>query len=189
MFTATRTLPTSHGLVNIQPANRNQEASFHRTASTVLCAAYPSSNGWRQTDGLVRGIKIFISTNESVSAKRGFTLIELLVVITIIALLLTIAVPRYFGSVDRAKEAVLQENLASMRDSLDKFYADTGKYPDTLEDLISRRYLRKIPVDPMTESAETWVTIAPEDADKGGVYDVKSGAVGTARDGTPYDEW
>lgn len=121
--------------------------------------------------------------------KRGFTLIELLVVIAIIALLLTIAVPRYFGGVDRAKEAVLHENLATMRDSLDKFYADTGKYPATLDDLVSRRYVRKVPVDPMTESAETWVLIPPADPQKDGVYDVKSGASGTARDGTLYSEW
>ncbi len=124
-----------------------------------------------------------------VNVKRGFTLIELLVVITIIALLLTIAVPRYFGGVDRAKEAVLQENLATMRDSLDKFYADTGKYPATLDELVSRRYLRKIPVDPLTGSSETWIIIPPEGPRKGGVYDVKSGAPGATRDGTPYSDW
>ena len=123
------------------------------------------------------------------SARRGFTLIELLVVVTIIALLLTIAVPRYFSGVDRTKEAVLRENLAIMRDSLDKFYADTGKYPNTLDELVSRKYLRKVPVDPITESAKTWVEIPPEDASKGGVYDVKSGAPGTARDGTSFKDW
>ncbi len=137
----------------------------------------------------MRGIKIFILNNATVKVKHGFTLIELLVVITIIALLLTIAVPRYFGGVDRAKEAVLQEDLATMRDTLDKFYADTGKYPATLDELVSRRYLRKIPVDPMTDSAETWVTVPPEDPTKGGVYDVKSGASGSSRDGKPYSEW
>lgn len=137
----------------------------------------------------MRGIKISISNNTIVNVKRGFTLVELLVVITIIALLLTIAVPRYFGGVDRAKEAVLQEDLATMRESLDKFYADTGKYPATLEELVNRRYMRKIPVDPITDSSETWIMIPPEDPQKGGVYDVKSGAPGTARDGTPYSEW
>lgn len=135
----------------------------------------------------MRGVKIFINNNKQ--ARQGFTLIELLVVITIIALLLTIAVPRYFGGVDRAKEAVLQEDLATMRDALDKFYADTGKYPATLDELVSRRYLRKIPVDPITDSAETWETIPPEDPLLGGVYDVKSGAIGTSRDGKPYNEW
>lgn len=83
----------------------------------------------------------------------------------------------------------MHENLATMRDSLDKFYADTGKYPATLDDLVSRRYVRKVPVDPMTESAETWVLIPPADPQKDGVYDVKSGASGTARDGTLYSEW
>ena len=134
----------------------------------------------------MRGIKIFIYNYKA--TRQGFTLIELLVVITIIALLLTIAVPRYFGGVDRAKEAVLQENLATMRDSLDKFYADTGKYPATLDELVTRRYLRKIPVDPITDSAETWEIIPPEDTLLGGVYDVKSGATGTSRDGKPYNE-
>lgn len=124
-----------------------------------------------------------------VNGKRGFTLIELLVVMTIIALLLTIAVPRYFGSVDRAKEAVLRENLATLRESLDKFYADTGKYPASLNELVDRRYLRKVPVDPITDSAATWVELPPVDPQKGGVYDVKSGARIKARDGTPYSDW
>lgn len=124
-----------------------------------------------------------------VSGKRGFTLIELLVVMTIIALLLTIAVPRYFGSVDRTKEAVLRENLATLRESLDKFYADTGKYPANLKELVSRRYLRKVPVDPITDSSATWVELAPDDPQKGGVYDVRSGTRNKARDGTPYSDW
>lgn len=123
------------------------------------------------------------------NGKRGFTLIELLVVMTIIALLLTIAVPRYFGSVDRAKESVLRENLATLRESLDKYYADTGKYPATLDALVEQRYLRSIPVDPVTDSAKTWVTIPPTDPQKGGVYDVKSGARDKARDGTAYGDW
>ena len=76
-----------------------------------------------------------------------------------------------------------------MRDSLDKFYADTGKYPATLDELVTRRYMRKIPVDPITDSAATWKVIPPEDPLLGGVYDVKSGATGTSRDGKPYNEW
>ena len=123
------------------------------------------------------------------TGKRGFTLIELLVVMTIIALLLTIAVPRYFGSVDRAKESVLRENLATLRESLDKYYGDTGKYPATLGALVEQRYLRSIPVDPITDSAKPWVAIPPADPQKGGVYDVKSGARDQARDGTPYSDW
>ena len=119
----------------------------------------------------------------------GFTLIELLVVMAILAMLLTLAVPRYFHSVDRSKEAVLRENLFTVREAIDKYYGDTGKYPDTIEDLITQKYLRKLPVDPITESTTTWVAVAPEETDKGNVYDVKSGAEGTAQDGTSYKEW
>lgn len=121
--------------------------------------------------------------------KSGFTLIELLVVMAIIATLLTIAVPRYFHSVARSKEAVLKQDLATMRDALDKYYGDTGKYPDALEDLVAKKYLRSIPVDPMTDSAATWVVVPPEDAGKGAVYDVRSGAAGNASDGSAYASW
>lgn len=119
----------------------------------------------------------------------GFTLIELLVVMAIIAVLLTLAVPRYFHSVDKSKEAVLQQSLVTMRDAIDKYYGDKGKYPDTIEDLVTQKYLRKQPVDPITDSATTWVTIPPDDPEKGNVYDIKSGAEGKSRDGTPYNEW
>ncbi len=120
---------------------------------------------------------------------KGFTLIELLVVMAIISVLLTLAVPRYFSSLDKSKEAVLKEDLTEMRSAVDKYYGDTGKYPDTLEDLVTKKYLRNIPVDPITESAGTWVVVPPEDPDKTGVYDVKSGAPGNGRDGTPFKEW
>ncbi len=121
--------------------------------------------------------------------KFGFTLIELMVVMAIIATLLTLAVPRYFGNVEKTKEAVLHENLASLRDSVDKFYSDTGKYPQTLDDLVSKKYLRTIPLDPITESSTTWVIVPPEDPQLGGVYNVKSGAQGKARDGSSYADW
>lgn len=120
---------------------------------------------------------------------RGFTLIELMVVIAIIATLLTLAVPRYFGSLEKSREAVLKENLHAMRDSLQKYYSDKGKYPDKLEQLERDQYLRKIPVDPITGSATTWIIVQPQDAAKGGVLDVQSGAPGKASDGTPYGEW
>jgi general secretion pathway protein G len=119
----------------------------------------------------------------------GFTLIELMVVMVIIATLLTIAVPRYFGSLDRSKEAVLKENLYQMRDAISKYYADKGKYPESLDSLASDKYLRKVPTDPITESATTWVAVPPEDPLKGGVYDVKSGAQGKATDGTEFSGW
>jgi general secretion pathway protein G len=119
----------------------------------------------------------------------GFTLIELLVVMVIIATLLTIAVPRYFGSLDRSKEAVLKENLWQMRDAIDKYHADKGKYPETLDALATDKYLRKIPLDPITESAATWVAVAPDDPEKRGIFDVKSGAQGKAIDGTAFATW
>lgn len=120
---------------------------------------------------------------------KGFTLIELLVVLAIIALLVSIAAPRYFHSVEKSKEAVLKQDLSTMRDALDKYYGDTGKYPDSLDDLVSKKYLRKLPVDPITDSATTWVIVPPEDVEKGGVFDVHSGAPGNARDGMPYSSW
>ena len=120
---------------------------------------------------------------------KGFTLIELIVVMLIIAMLASLAVPKYFGSVQKSKDAVLKENLALMRDALDKYYGDNDKYPDALDDLVSRKYLRGIPRDPMTESASTWVTVPPEDPDKGVVFDVHSAAEGNAADGSPYREW
>jgi len=119
----------------------------------------------------------------------GFTLVELLVVMAIIATLLTLAVPRYFGSVEKSKEAVLKQNLGTLRDSIDKYYGDTGRYPDSLDDLVTKKYIRSIPLDPLTESASTWVLIAPVDPGKGAVYDVKSGAQGKATDGTAYGDW
>jgi|SRR6202521_6226289 general secretion pathway protein G len=119
----------------------------------------------------------------------GFTLIELLVVMAIIAMLLTLAAPHYFHSVGRSKEAVLRDDLSIMRESLDKYYGDTGKYPDSLDDLVTKKYLRGMPKDPITESTTTWVTLAPDDPDKGAVYDVKSGSTGKALDGSAYAEW
>jgi general secretion pathway protein G len=123
-------------------------------------------------------------------AGRGFTLIELLVVMAIIALLLTLAAPRYFHSVQRSREAVLKEDLHLMRDAIDKHYADTGKYPATLDDLVAKRYLRRIPVDPITESATSWVIVEPPDkAGSKMVYDIRSGAPGKSLGGTPYAEF
>ncbi|MDH3289262.1 MAG: type II secretion system GspH family protein [Betaproteobacteria bacterium] len=121
--------------------------------------------------------------------RRGFTLIELLVVLAIIATLLTIAVPRYFSSVDRSKEAVLKENLYQMRDAIGKYYGDKGKYPESIEMLAAEKYLRKVPLDPITESPDTWIAVPPDDSQIGGVYDVRSGAPGEASDGTAYGEW
>jgi general secretion pathway protein G len=120
---------------------------------------------------------------------RGFTLIELLVVMAVLAVLLTLAVPRYFGSVEKSKETVLRENLVLVRDALDKFYTDNGKYPAALEDLVAKKYLRRVPVDPITDSSVSWIVIAPDDPDKGAIFDIKSGAPGVGSDGTPYRDW
>jgi general secretion pathway protein G len=119
----------------------------------------------------------------------GFTLVELLVVLAILAFLLSIAVPRYFGSLDRSKETVLRENLFQVRESLDQYFSDTGKYPDKIEDLVARHYLRSAPFDPVTGSATTWVVVPPRDLDKGGVFDIRSGAAGNGKNGTAYRDW
>ena len=113
--------------------------------------------------------------------KKGFTLVELMVVLTVIALLLSVVVPDYIGRVRRAEEAVLQENLTLMRDALDKHYADAGRYPGSLEELVSKRYLRAIPKDPFTQSASSWVAVPPQDTRKGSVWDVRSAAKGYER--------
>jgi len=126
----------------------------------------------------------------SKNPKRGFTLIELLVVLGIVALLLTLAVPRFFPSVDKTKETILVDNLRNTRAVIDQYHADTGRYPDSLEQLVEKKYLARVPVDPVTESESTWVVVAPEaDGEQGAVYDIRSGAPGNGRDGRPYAEW
>nr|WP_314899628.1 prepilin-type N-terminal cleavage/methylation domain-containing protein [uncultured Deefgea sp.] len=118
---------------------------------------------------------------------RGFTLIELLVVLAIMASLLTLVVPRYFQQTDRAQETVLKHNLVAVRDGIDKFFADTGRYPANLDELVSKKYLRELPLDPITGKRDSWIIVAPETGS--GVYDLKSGAEGTSNDGTPYSSW
>jgi general secretion pathway protein G len=118
---------------------------------------------------------------------RGFTLIEMLVVMAIVALLLTIALPRYFGSFEKSKVVALQENLRVMRVTIDKFYADKGRYPEALDDLVRAGYLRAVPVDPISESSQTWIAIPATDPDASGIADIKSGAVGQTHDGRLYE--
>lgn len=120
---------------------------------------------------------------------RGFTLIELMVVMVIVSLLITIAAPRYFGSLQKSKETALRQTLAVTRDALDKFYGDNGKYPDTLDTLVKKHYLRSLPVDPITGSNSSWTMVAPDDPEKGHVYDIHSGAEGAGRDGKPFRDW
>lgn len=120
---------------------------------------------------------------------KGFTLIELLVVLGIVALLLTLAVPRYFPSVDKSKETVLADNLRNMRTVIDQYYGDTGRYPDSLDQLVEKKYLRALPFDPVADSDAAWIIVPPEDGTKGGVYNIHSGAPGNDRSGRPYAEW
>lgn len=122
-------------------------------------------------------------------SRRGFTLIELLVVLAAIALLLSIAAPRYLEHVDRAREAALRSNLAALRDAIDRFQADRGAYPAKLQDLVDARYLRVVPLDPFTERADTWTTLPPANGNAAQVADVRSTAPGSGRDGRPYAAW
>jgi general secretion pathway protein G len=123
------------------------------------------------------------------SRRPGFTLIELLVVLAIVALLLTLAVPRFFPSVDSARETILADNLRNTRIVIDQFYSDTGRYPDSLDQLVEKKYLRAVPLDPVTESSASWIIVPPEDASKGAVFSIRSGAPGNGRNGRPYQEW
>lgn len=120
---------------------------------------------------------------------KGFTLIELLVVLAVLAVLASLVVPRYLDRVDDAREVVLKQNLVGMRTAIDQFYRDKGKYPETLDLLVTERYIRAIPVDPLTSRPDTWITIAPKgDGDKP-VFDVRSGASGQSKDGSAYGTW
>jgi general secretion pathway protein G len=119
----------------------------------------------------------------------GFTLIELLVVMSIIGVLLTLAVPRYFRTVQRSKETVLRHDLSVVRESIDKFYGDLGQYPEALGALVDKRYIRNVPVDPFTKSAETWLLVASEDPDHPGLRDIHSGSPDIASDGSPFVSW
>lgn len=120
--------------------------------------------------------------------RQGFTFVELMVVLAIIAVLLTVALPRYFSGLERAQEAVLKEDLFTMREAIDNYYLDKGQYPSSLQKLVEDRYLREIPVDPVTDSRETWIVLGlPQNPSV--VYDIRSGAAGEASDGSLYYDW
>jgi general secretion pathway protein G len=125
------------------------------------------------------------------SALRGFTLIELLIVISIIGILVTLAQPYYQRAVTAAKEATLKEDLFILRDVIDQYYADNAKYPPALNDLAEKRYIRRIPRDPITGSAESWAPVyfTDEQGQQNGIYDVRSGSEAIALDGTKYSDW
>ena len=134
------------------------------------------------------------ASHDPARGDRGFTMLELMVVMTLIVVLATMGMTQYKSSQIYAKEAVLKEDLFRLRDAIDQFYADKGTYPSTLDSLVSDGYLRKVPDDPFTKSNSTWQTV-PAEPDpnnptaEAGVFDVKSGADGTALDGTKYSEW
>ena len=136
-------------------------------------------------------MKQFLSRLNSRGKRKslGFTLVELLVVLAILALLLTLAVPRYFASIERAKDATLKQDLNTLRESIDKYFADNGQYPKTLEDLVDKKYIRKLPIDPITEKTNTWVFTPPEPPLEGDIYDIHSGAKTIAKDGSRYEDW
>lgn len=149
-----------------------------------------------------------IGTGDHMLNRRGgFTLIELMIVMSIVGILAAIAVPNYQWALIRAREAVLSENLYGIRSAIDQYYADQGQYPDTLEDLVARKYLRAVPVDPFTRANDSWVVVGPpaepppilDNASpqpvgaiplpKGNVYDVQSGSELVGSNGVPYKEW
>lgn len=120
--------------------------------------------------------------------RAGFTLIELLVVMAVLAILASMVAPRYLSRVDDARETVLRQNLVGLRTAIDQFYRDKARYPETLDELVAQRYIRAVPLDPITKRLDSWVLIPPKESAKG-VFDVKSGATQRARDGTDYASW
>ena len=121
--------------------------------------------------------------------QRGFTLLELMIVMAIVGILVTLAMPSFRTATVKAREAVLKEDLYVMRSVIDQHYADNGVYPPTLQDLVSKHYLRSIPIDPFTSSASSWQEVIDTAAETSGVFDVKSGSDKVGLNGVPYREW
>lgn len=142
-----------------------------------------SGRQWRDFWPSVLGLAGAVAT-----ARRGFTLIELLVVMAVLAILASIVAPRYIDKADVARETVLRQDLMGMRGAIDQFYRDKARYPDALAELVTYRYIRAVPVDPITDRADSWTVVPPKDGTNG-VFDVKSGAAQRARDGSDYASW
>ena len=132
--------------------------------------------------------------NTRIGNARGFTLVELLVVISLISILAAMALVNYRNGVVRSQESVLKTDLFRMRDAIDQYYADKGKYPASLDALVTDGYMRAVPEDPITKSKDTWQTVPAEPdpnnpSAEPGIYGVKSGAPGAALDGSNYADW
>jgi len=139
-------------------------------------------------------MQIGMMPKRKTDGERGFTLVELMIVMAVISILLTIAIPAYLQSIKRAKEAVLKEDLHTMRTAIDQYTVDKEKAPQGLDDLVQAGYLKVVPIDPMTNRSDTWMTSESDtlmniNETQGGVDDVKSGAQGLAMDGTSYNTW
>ncbi len=141
-----------------------------------MCTRWPKARGWTVC-------------RTKTGRPRGFTLIELLVVLVILATLLSIVAPRYFESVDRAKEAALRTTLRLTREAIDKYRADSGHYPPNLASLVEGRYLRSMPIDPVLDDETGWILVPHPDGRTPGIYDLHSGASGNARDGSAFSQW
>lgn len=128
--------------------------------------------------------------------RKGFTLLEMIIVFVLIGILVGLGIPHYRYATIRAREAILKEDLFTMRKLINQYYTDKGKYPTTLQTLVDEEYLKAIPIDPMTDSSETWVEVQETPSEDAlmqglefGIVDVLSGSDKIALDGTPYNTW